>query len=162
MLRMGLVLVTLVCLVTGGKVMAQDVFAYPNQGQSKEQQDKDNYECYSWAKQQSNFDPMQVPTASSPPPREESTGPGMLGGAAGGAGLGAVGGLIAGDAGKGAAIGAISGGVLGGVRSRNQTKRNQEARQDWERQQAAQYQNARSQYNRAFSACMQARGYTIS
>ncbi len=141
---------------------AQDVFAYPNQGQSQEQQDKDNFECYNWARQQSGFDPMQVPTASAPPPQQQSTGPGMVGGAAVGAGVGAVGGAIGGDTGKGALIGAAAGGILGGLRSNNRQKQNQQSRQNWERQQSAQYQQGRNNYNRAFSACMSGRGYTIS
>ncbi len=162
MFRPPLVFLTFLLLVPGWQATAQDVYAYPNQGQSQQQQEQDQFQCYSWSKQQSGFDPMQAPTTSSPAPRNESTGPGVLGGAAGGAGLGAIGGAIAGDTGKGAAIGAITGGVLGGVRSRKQNKRNQQARQDWERQQTAQYQNARGNYNRAYSACMQARGYTIN
>jgi hypothetical protein len=143
--------------------LAQEVFAYPNQGQSQEQQQKDQFECYNWAKQQSGFDPMQTPTASAPPPQSESTGPGLLGGAAVGAGAGAIGGAIAGGhAGKGAAIGAGIGGLFGGLRSNSQKNRNQQAHQDWERQQAAQYQQSRNNYNRAYSACMSARGYTIN
>ena len=63
--------------------LAQDVFAYPSKGQSQEQQDKDNFECHRWAKDQSGFDPGRAPQALSPPPREKSTGPGALGGAAG-------------------------------------------------------------------------------
>jgi hypothetical protein len=141
--------------------LAQEVFAYPNQNQSREQQDRDNFECHNWARDQSGFDPMRTPQATAPPPREESTGPGLLGGAAVGAGVGAVGGAIGGSAGRGAAIGAAAGGLLGGLRSRNQNNRNQQARQDWERQQTAQYQRGRSEFNRAFSACMTARGYTI-
>ena len=142
--------------------LAQDVYAYPNQGQSQEQQDKDQFECFNWSKQQSGFDPMAVPTASAPPPQDQSTGPGLLGGAAVGAGAGAIGGAIGGNTGKGAAIGAAAGGLLGGLRSNRQKNNNQQARQDWERQQAAQYQQARNNYNRAYSACMTARGYTIS
>jgi len=142
--------------------LAQDVYAYPNQGQSQEQQDKDQFECFNWSKQQSGFDPMAVPTASAPPPQDQSTGPGLLGGAAVGAGAGAIGGAIGGNTGKGAAIGAAAGGLLGGLRSNRQKNSNQQARQDWERQQAAQYQQARNNYNRAYSACMTARGYTIS
>lgn len=162
MLTIRHVALAIFLFVPGGQALAQDVYAYPNKGQSQQQQEQDQFQCYSWAKQQAGFDPMQAPTASSPAPRDESTGPGVLGGAAGGAGLGAVGGLIAGNAGKGAAIGAVTGGVLGGVRSRNQNRRNQQARNDWEQQQNAQYQNARGNYNRAYSACMEARGYTIS
>ncbi len=142
--------------------LAQDVYAYPNQGQSQEQQDKDQFECFNWSKQQSGFDPMAVPTASAPPPQDQSTGPGLLGGAAVGAGAGAIGGAIGGNTGKGAAIGAAAGGLLGGLRSNRQKNNNQQARQDWERQQAAQYQQARNNYNRAYTACMTARGYTIS
>ncbi len=142
--------------------LAQDVFAYPNQGQSQEQQQQDQFECFNWSKQQSGFDPMVAPTASTPPPQDQSTGPGALGGAAVGAGAGAIGGAIGGNTGKGAAIGAIAGGLFGGMKSNKQNKKNQQSRQDWERQQAAQYQQGRDNYNRAYSACMSARDYTIS
>ncbi len=141
--------------------LAQDVFAYPNQGQSQEQQDRDNFECHNWARDRSGFDPMRTPQATAPPPQQESTGPGLLGGAAVGAGAGVIGGAIAGNAGRGAAIGAAAGGLLGGLRSRNQNNRNQQAQQNWERQQVTQYQQGRSDFNRAFTACMSGRGYTI-
>ena len=36
-----------------------DLFIYPKQGQSEEQQSKDRYECHSWAASQSGFDPTQ-------------------------------------------------------------------------------------------------------
>ncbi len=140
--------------------LAQDVYVYPTQGQSQEQQDKDSMECYRWAKDQSGFDPMQTPQASSPPPKEKSTGPGALGGAAMGAGAGVVGGAIAGKPGTGALVGAGAGGLIGGMHSRNRRKQNEQSRQDWERQQSAQYQQNRNEYNRAFSACMSARGYS--
>ncbi len=143
--------------------LAQDIYAYPNKGQSQEQQQKDQFECFTWSKQQTGFDPMAVPTASAPAPQDPSTGPGLLGGAAVGAGAGAIGGAISGgNAGKGAAIGAGIGGLLGGLRSSSQKNKNQQAKQDWERQQAGQYQQARNNYNRAYSACMSARDYTIS
>jgi predicted lipid-binding transport protein (Tim44 family) len=150
-------------VVPSAAPLAQDVFAYPNKGQSQEQQQKDQFECYNWAKQQSGFDPMVAPTASAPPPQGQSTGPGLLGGAAVGAGAGAIGGAISGGkAGKGAAIGAGIGGLLGGLRSNSQKSKNKKAQQDWERQQANQYQQQRNNYNRAYSACMSARDYTIS
>jgi len=143
--------------------LAQDVYAYPNKGQSQEQQEKDQFECYNWSKKESGFDPMAMPMASAPAPQGESTGPGALGGAAVGAGAGAIGGVIAGGkAGKGAAIGAAAGGLLGGLKSNSQKKKNKQAHKDWERQQANQYQQARNNYNRAYSACMSARGYTIN
>ena len=143
--------------------LAQDVFAYPNQGQSQEQQQQDQFECFNWSRQQSGFDPMATPTASAPPPQGQSTGPGTLGGAAVGGAVGAIGsGIAGGNVGRSAAIGAVAGGLFGGMRSNRQNNRNQQAHQDWERQQSAQYQQGRNDYNRAFSACMTARGYTIS
>jgi hypothetical protein len=36
---------------------ATDLFAYPKNGQSAEQQKTDRYECHSWAANQSGFDP---------------------------------------------------------------------------------------------------------
>jgi hypothetical protein len=36
-----------------------DVFIYPKNGQSEEQQGKDRYECHSWAAGQAGFDPTQ-------------------------------------------------------------------------------------------------------
>lgn len=36
-----------------------DVYAYPKNGQSQQQQDTDRYECHRWASNQSGFDPTQ-------------------------------------------------------------------------------------------------------
>jgi hypothetical protein len=36
---------------------SEDLFVYPKQGQSEEQQATDRYQCYSWAKSQTGFDP---------------------------------------------------------------------------------------------------------
>jgi hypothetical protein len=36
------------------------LFIYPRNGQSQQQQDKDRYECHSWAMDQSGFDPTQA------------------------------------------------------------------------------------------------------
>jgi hypothetical protein len=60
-------------------------------------------------------------------------------------------GAIAGDAGKGAAIGAAGGGMMGGMR-----------RNDQRRQVDSQQQAGHDQWNRAYKACMEGRGYTLS
>jgi predicted lipid-binding transport protein (Tim44 family) len=133
---------------------AQEPYVYPSKGQSKDQTEKDKYACYQWAKGQTGFDPMQQPTASAPPPQQKG---GVVKGAAGGAALGAIGGAIAGDAGKGAAIGAATGGVIGGVR-RNRSNKEQE---QYAQQQAAEYNQKRSEYNRAWGACLEGKGYTV-
>jgi hypothetical protein len=144
-----------VFLACGGIAVAADFMIYPNKGQSQKKQDQDQYECYSWAKNKSGFDPMAAPTATSPPPAGDGANP--VRGAAGGALAGVAIGAIAGDAGKGAAIGAASGALLGGARRRNQYAQQQQ----WANQQAANYSNNRTKYNRAFSACMEGRGYTV-
>jgi len=140
---------------------AQDFFVYPSEGQSNEQTEKDKFECYSWAKGQTNFDPMALPTASAPPPAEEpkqgGAGRGLFRGAAGGAIIGA----IAGDAGAGAAIGAASGTMIGGARRSEQKQRQQAERQQWEQQQISEYTAGRNAYNRAYVACLEARGYSV-
>jgi hypothetical protein len=142
-------------LVLSGPVLGADVFIYPNKGQSQKQQEQDQSQCYSWAKQKSGFDPMAAPTTTTPPPT--GRGSSALGGAARGALAGVAIGAIAGDAGKGAAIGAASGGLLGGARRRHQAAEQQQ----WANQQAANYEHNRANYNRAFGACMEGRGYTV-
>jgi len=37
----------------------KNLYVYPKQGQSAQQQDTDRYECYRWAVQQTGFDPTQ-------------------------------------------------------------------------------------------------------
>jgi len=131
-----------------------DIFVYPSKGQTKDQQEQDEFSCYKWAKEQTGFDPNQpMQQASAPPPQG-----GAAKGAAKGAAVGAIGGAIGGDAGKGAAIGAGVGAAGGAARRRK-----------GEQQQAAAQEKATQEYNadvagykRAFSACMTGRGYTVS
>ena len=66
-------------------VFAQDPIIYPNKGQSSEQQEKDKFDCYTWAKGQTGFDPMQVPTATTAPPQEGAQQGGVVRGAGRGA-----------------------------------------------------------------------------
>jgi hypothetical protein len=134
---------------------AQKPIVYPAKNQTKQQQSKDDAECYAWAKQTTGIDPAAV--ASSPPPQE--TGPAVGGGqrlrgAARGAAGGAAIGAIAGDAGQGAGIGAVVGTMAGGRQARQQqSARNQQA--------VSQQQELISTFYRAFGACMEGRGYTI-
>ena len=140
---------------------SQDLVIYPAKGQSAEQMEKDKAECYTWAKGQTGFDPMKQPTATSAPPQQAEPKSGVVKGAVRGALVGTAVGAIAGDAGKGAAIGAASGGLLGGMRRRDQQARQENAQQQWAQQQAANYQQQRAAYNKAFSACMEGRGYSV-
>ncbi len=147
-------------------VQAQEIIVYPAKGQSSEQVEKDKFECYSWAKTQTGFDPMQVPTASSPPPAkgEESVAGGVVGGGVvGGVGGALLGGITGGRKGakRGLAIGGISGGAIGGMRSSKQNSQADQQRKQWEQQQANQYMQQRNTYNRAYAACLEGKGYTV-
>jgi len=146
---------------TASKVLAQEPFIYPEKGQSHEQIEKDKFGCYSWAKGQTGFDPMEVPTATAPPPEQQAQQGGVVRGAARGATVGVVGGAIAGDAGKGAAIGAATGALFGGMRRHDQQRQEQQAEQQWAQEQTAQYQQKRGTYNRAYGACLEGRGYSV-
>jgi hypothetical protein len=149
-------------LSTAVVVLAQgDLYVYPRQGQSQQQMEKDKFDCYQWAKQQTGFDPMQQAQATAPPPPKEAPQGGVVRGGARGAALGAVGGAIAGDAGKGAAIGAATGALFGGMRRREQASREQYQQQQWAQQQANNYAQKRSEYTRAYSACLDGKGYTV-
>jgi hypothetical protein len=172
-------------------VEAADLYAYPNAGQSQEQQSQDRFECHQWATRESGYDPSS-PTprpdygySSPPPPPEQDSGGflnmgdggffeggGMLGDAATGAGLGAAGGAIAGDVGEGAAIGALAGTVFGALNRSSSNSKQQQQQAEYDRQRYAEYQyqrqraadeqyRQRENYNRAYGACMRARNYTV-
>lgn len=134
----------------------QDMFIYPQKGQTQEQQSKDRNECHAWAVQQAGFDP-DAPAAAPPPGAQDSTGGEVVRGGARGAALGAIGGAIAGDAGTGAAVGAAVGGG-GGLLRRRQAERQAAGQRE---QQTALSEEQHANYKRAVSACLEARGYTV-
>jgi hypothetical protein len=156
-----LLIVFFIFIVSAGNAFADDFMIFPNKGQSNDQLEKDKFACYQWAKQQSGFDPMATPTATAPPPAAEAPQGGVVKGAAKGALVGVAVGAIAGDAGKGAAIGAASGGLIGGMRKRNQAASQEQAQQNYETQQVQQYTANRDKYNRAYTACLEGKGYTV-
>jgi hypothetical protein len=147
----------LLTILVAGLALAQEVYIYPAKGQSAEQQDKDKYECYNWAKNDTGFDPMALPTTSSAPPKSQKKSGGAITGALGGAVLGGV----LGDSSKSAKRGALAGGLIGGVRQSSQNTKTEQNRSDWERTESANYASNRNNYNRAYSACLEGRGYTV-
>ncbi len=149
-------------LLIAGPATAQQVFVYPTKGQSQAQQDQDRSDCHAWAVQQTGFDPANPHVATGAPPPSQPATASPLRGAARGAAVGAIGGAIAGDAGKGAAIGAATGGLIGGMRRRDQRQQQDYQQQQYHQQQQAALSQGQANYNRAFAACMQARGYTVN
>jgi hypothetical protein len=155
------------CFLAAGlaaPALAQEQIVYPAQGQSPEQMEQDRFQCYTWARDNSGFDPMAPPTATSAPPRQKEGGGTLQGAAMGGAVGAAIGGITQGSKkglGRGAAAGAVAGGLLGNVKSNKRQNENAQRQQEWERQQVSQYTQGRNNYNRAFGACMTGRGYTV-
>jgi hypothetical protein len=144
-----------------GDALAQSVSSslglapYPSKGQSAEQQNKDEGECFAWAKQQTGIDPMAVASAPAQKSGPAAGGGERVRGAARGAVAGAAIGEIADeDAGKGAAAGAVVGTMSGG----RQARKNKAAQQQQAEQAKA---GTLQQFNKAFSACMEGRGYAV-
>jgi len=146
--------------VGSGQALAQDPIVFSAEGQNEEQMEKDKFSCYQWAKNQTGLDPMEVPTATAPPSQQTAGRGTALKGSAVGAGAGA---LIkrSGSRSKGAATGAVVGGVIGGAAQASQRRQDEQARQQWEQEQATQYAARRNEYNRAYGACMEGKGYTV-
>ncbi|MGH7925159.1 MAG: glycine zipper family protein [Candidatus Binatus sp.] len=160
-----LVISVLALLLAGVPALAHDLYIYPSKGQSQAQQDKDRYECHTWAVQQTGFDPSRPPSQSSnasPPKPYQPSQPHVLKGAARGAALGAVGGAIAGDASKGAGAGAAMGGLAGGFRRRDERMQQAKSQQAAQSDTQAAASNQRDSYNRAMAACLQGRGYNVN
>jgi hypothetical protein len=133
------------------------IYVFPSNGQDQKQQETDETACFNWAKQQTGYDPMN-PTKVVAAEADTSLDGSAVVGAAGGAAAGAAIGAIAGDTGQGAAIGAVVGGLRG--------RRSRKVGDHQEQQQnnaaaAAQNQKFKDDYNKAFSVCMEGKGYTI-
>lgn len=139
-----------------GFASGQDLIVFPADGQDAEQQNKDEYECYGWAKNQSGFDPMALPTATEAPPQQEAQKGGAGRGAVGGAAIGA----IVGDS-DSAKKGAAAGALVGGARRNRQRQGEAQKQANWEQEQAQQYAAARTNYNRAYGACLEGKGYSV-
>ena len=156
------------------------LYVFASNKQTRDQQLIDEAECYDLAKQQSGVNPEMAPPA--PPTSadiqaaqaqgaasaKEQKG-GRARGAARGAAGGAMIGAMAGDSGTGAAIGATLGTARGG---RQQRQANAAAKDQAASQAGAQiqeqykvaknaYDQQISKYKRAFSACLDARGYSV-
>lgn len=150
----------MICLfvtLISAAAVAQEAFIYPKKGQSAEQQDKDKYECYNWAKGNTGFDPMAPPTVSSAPPSNQRKSGGLVKGAVVGATVGA----IAGGNSRSTRRGAATGAFIGGMRQSSRNRQAEQQRKQWEQEEAAKYANKRDTYNRAYAACLEGRNYTV-
>ena len=119
-------------------------YVYPAKGQSPEKQKSDEAACYTWAVQQTGFDPAKPPPAPAQP-----SGPtgARVRGAAAGATVGAITGNDRSDAAVAGAVGAASA-------QRGQKRQQAKAEQQQTSQQQASFQKARG-------VCLEGLGYTV-
>jgi len=148
----ALALAALLC--AAGGVLAQQV-VYPAKGQTPDRQKKDESECYTWAVQQTGFDPAKPPPAAAPAtPPTTATGTTPGAGARGAARGAVVGEIVADDAGAGAAVGAVA--------ARGQSRRqNTQAQNQAQQQQSAAVQQGQAAFTNARAACLEGKGYTV-
>jgi hypothetical protein len=163
MKNLVLVMLTGIVFLSSQNVMAQylskslGVYVYPEKNQDQATQDADESECYKWAINQTGYDPLN-PTVVEAGQVDTSADGSMVRGSARGAAGGAAIGAIAGDAGKGAAIGA----TVGAVRGRR-AKKGGDAQQQQANDQAAAAATSdlAADYNKAFSVCLEGKGYSV-
>jgi hypothetical protein len=156
-----------------GAASAQQVYVYPKEGQSEQQMNQDKGVCAAWAQQQTGFDPMNPPSEQqlmAQAQQSQGTQPQGGGGAA-----------VAAGAARGAVVGSAigkwtdnsrtnygaAGAFIGSVRSARRqearaTQQQQQAQQGAKQQAQAQLANMKNSYNRAFSACLEGKGYTVN
>jgi len=142
------------------------VYFYPNNNQSQEQQERDRYECYLWAVEQTGFDPGQQ--GLTPHQRIEvvpSTPPGSdvaVGAVTGGV----VGSIIAGPRSgpEGLVFGVLAGGIMGLASEASKQEQADKLQQQYDALEQERYYQLEKQadaYKRAVSACLEGRDYTV-
>lgn len=133
------------------------LYAFPPEGKDAAAQEADELACFNWAKEQTGYDPIN-PTQVQAAQVDKSADGTAVRTAAKGAAAGAVIGSISGDMGKGAAYGAVIGGMAG---RRAKVSGDQQQQQQANQAAAAAQQNMAADYNKAFTVCMESKGYTI-
>lgn len=133
------------------------IYVFPAKNQDAVTQQKDDGDCYRWAVEQSGIDPINPPKVEAEKVDTSPDGTAVRG-AARGAAAGVAIGAIAGDAGKGAAIGAVAGGLAGRrakvVGDAQQQQKNDQAA-------AAQQTAMTDSFKKAFTVCLEGKGYTV-
>lgn len=140
-----------------------EVYFYPTKGQSKAQQDRDRYECYLWAMEQTGFDPsapqlaphQRVRIEPAIPPGQETKA---------GAITGAVLGAATSEHGKeteGAIKGAIAGAIIGAASESARHERTKRLEERIEAEHSVRIEQQANSYRRAMAACLKGRGYEV-
>ena len=139
------------------------VYFYPSQGQTAAQQDRDRYDCYVWAVDQTGFDPSRrigpsdtratVIPARSP---LETVGTAAAAGAV-------IGAIASGrrDAAEGALVGAMAGSVVGAAAASTQQQQARAVEARYNSRGYGRHEREAAEYRRAMSACLEGRGYSV-
>jgi hypothetical protein len=132
------------------------MFVYPGSAQDAAQQGRDEAECYAWARQQTNIDPMAAPA-----PAQAAEVP--KGGAVKGAARGAAAGAVIGEAHDGdASSGAGAGAAVGAMKGRRaQKKGEKKAEQAAQQQSQAAAATTKDTFKKAWGACLEGRKYSV-
>jgi len=124
-------------LIAGCAAQVPRYVISPAKGQTSQQMDNDKFDCNLQAQKQTDYNPDKALT--------EGALVGLLVGGAAGAGLGAAAGAVSGIAGTGAAVGAVTGGTIGATLGGSYL-----------------YDKDLNQTQRAYYACLETRGYTLT
>lgn len=150
----------------GTEAYASDVYVFPRQNQTMEQQSMDAGTCRQWAMRQTGVDPTYVQGQMAMMQnqygyqrQEMPVARHALRGVAAGAIMGEIHKEMDPGAGRGAAMG-LTAGAMHGMRQKRDMMMQEEAQRT--QQQMQQLQGRHNSYVRAYSACMDAKGYSVS
>lgn len=144
-----------------------DPMVFPKNGQSKEQQMMDKRDCQDWAKNETGINPdytlakidsLNENMANQAAGKSSSMGGKIVRGAAMGAAMGGIDEGIDSKAGAGAAKGAL---FMAAKGRQDKQKAQQQAAVDSQYAQREQLEKQYDTYIRAFSACLDAKGYSV-
>jgi hypothetical protein len=136
------------------------LYFYPRHGQSPERQDRDRYECYRWAVEQTRFDPSRPQVAPPQRVRVVPTRPPVSDTFAGAAAGAVIGSAIT-WTGEGAALGAAAGAVAGAVSDLHREHQRRALERGLSARPAPGPPGRAGAYRRAMSACLEGRGYAV-
>jgi hypothetical protein len=129
------------------------LYVYPQKSQSAAKQLTDEQQCYNNAKSQTGYDPNATNTASSKGKAQKSNDNDVSKGAARGA-------IISGASGGDARAGARRGAVIGGIRAKREKSQDDKAQSQADAKKTAETQK-KDNFERATTACLEARGYSV-
>ncbi len=154
--------------VIGSAAAMSDPIVFPRDGQSNEQQRNDEVSCSSWAKGNTGVDPSYIRAklemtneaiiSQSHANQPQGIGKRVFGAAAMGAALGGVDKGVKNKVGKRA----LQVGMLGTAKAVQEKKQYQKQQQmNQKLGQKQQLENQYDKYTRAFSVCLDAKGYSV-